>query len=169
MPRVHRESGSFGTGSNEDGSHTRNRTRPHNTNLPIPWAAPSVSIPLRPAGTGPCATASDETVVHGVQMVDPPMFPRLSTMAGMSVDSDGLWDAFVDVMLVAGHMQEGRSRYGDKPALLPGGRETPPLGAEGGRAGRTTGGGWARARQGSAADPAVLRDPGRRDWIELRP
>src|ERR1700722_16603042 len=156
MPRVHRESGSFGTGSNEDGSHTRNRTRPHNTNLPIPWAAPSVSIPLRPAGTGPCATASDETVVHGVQMVDPSMFPRLSTMAGMSVDSDGLWDAFVDVMLVAGHMQEGRSRYGDKPALFAGGREIAHLEPDGAVDVRITRAGWARARQDFAADPAAL-------------
>jgi hypothetical protein len=41
----------------------------------------------------------------------------------MSVDSDGLWDAVVDVMLGAAHVREGRSRYGDKPALFAGSRE----------------------------------------------
>jgi hypothetical protein len=102
-------------------------------------------------------------------MTDPPMFPRLFTMAGMSVDWDGLWDAFVDVMLVGGHMQEGRSRYGDKPALFAGSREIAHLEPDGAIDVRITRAGWARARQDFAADPAVLRDPGRRDWIELRP
>jgi hypothetical protein len=34
---------------------------------------------------------------------------------------------------------------------------------------RITRAGWARARQDFAADPAVPHDPGRRDWIGLRP
>jgi hypothetical protein len=33
---------------------------------------------------------------------------------------------------------------------------------------RITRDGWARAGQDFAEDPAVRRDPGRRDWIELR-
>jgi hypothetical protein len=32
---------------------------------------------------------------------------------------------------------------------------------------RITRDGWAQARQDFADDPAVLRDPSRRDWIEL--
>ena len=48
---------------------------------------------------------------------------RLFTIAGMSVDSGGLWDAVVDVMLAAGHAREGRSRYGDKSALFAGSRK----------------------------------------------
>jgi hypothetical protein len=51
------------------------------------------------------------------------LFPRLFTISGMSVDSGGLWDAIVDVMLAAGHVREGRSRYGDKPALFAGSME----------------------------------------------
>ena len=89
-------------------------------------------------------------------------------MAGMNVDSDGVWDAFVDVML-AGHVREARSRYGDKPALFAGSREIAHLEADGAIDVRITRAGWARAREDFAADPAVLRDPGRRDWIELRP
>jgi hypothetical protein len=38
-------------------------------------------------------------------------------------DSPGIWDAFVDAMLAVGHLTEGRSRYGDKPALFAGRRE----------------------------------------------
>jgi hypothetical protein len=41
----------------------------------------------------------------------------------MSLDPAALWDAFVDAMLAAGHAREGRSRYGDKPALFAGRRE----------------------------------------------
>ena len=90
-------------------------------------------------------------------------------MAGMSVDSGGLWDAIVDVMLAAGHVREGRSRYGDKPALFAGSREIAHLEQDGAIDLRITRAGWARARQDFAADPAVLHDPGRRDWIELHP
>jgi hypothetical protein len=97
------------------------------------------------------------------------LFPRLFTMAGMSVDSGGLWDAVVDVMLAAGRVREGRSRYGDKPALFAGSREIAHLEQDGAIDLRITRAGWARARRDFAADPAVLHDPGRRDWIELRP
>jgi hypothetical protein len=90
-------------------------------------------------------------------------------MAGMSVDSGSLWDAIVDVMLAAGRVREGRSRYGDKPALFAGSREIAHLEQDGAIDLRITRAGWARARQDFAADPAVLHDPGRRDWIELRP
>jgi hypothetical protein len=90
-------------------------------------------------------------------------------MAGMSEDSGGLWDAIVDVMLAAGQVREGRSRYGDKPALFAGSREIAHLEQDGAIDLRITRAGWARARPDFAADPAVLHDPGRRDWIELRP
>ena len=97
------------------------------------------------------------------------LFPTLFTMAGMNVDSGGLWDGVVDVMLAAGHVREGRSRYGDKPAVFAGSREIAHLEQDGAIDLRITRAGWARARQDFAADPAVLHDPGRRDWIELRP
>jgi hypothetical protein len=90
-------------------------------------------------------------------------------MAGMSVASGGLWGAVVDVMLAAGHVREGRSRYGDKPALFAGSREIAHLEQGGAIDLRITRAGCSRARQDFAADPAVLHDPGRRDWIELRP
>jgi Family of unknown function (DUF5519) len=97
------------------------------------------------------------------------LFPTLFTISGMSVDPGGLWDAVVDVMLAAGHVRDGRSRYGGKPALFAGSREIAHLEQDGAIDLRITRAGWARARQDFAADPAVLHDPGRRDWIELRP
>jgi Family of unknown function (DUF5519) len=90
-------------------------------------------------------------------------------MAGMSTDPKGVWDAFVDVMLAAGPALEGRSRYSDKPALFAGRREIAHLEPDGAIDLRITRAGWAQARQEFAADPAVRHDPGRRDWIELRP
>jgi Family of unknown function (DUF5519) len=89
-------------------------------------------------------------------------------MGGMTPDSPGGWDAFVDAMLAAGHLTEGRSRYGDKPALFAGRREIAHLEPDGSIDLRITHAGWAQARQDFAADAAVGRDPGRRDWIELR-
>jgi hypothetical protein len=79
-----------------------------------------------------------------------------------------LWDAFVDAMLATGHVREGRSRYADKPALFAGTREIAHLEPDGSIDLRVTRGGWAQAGAAFAADPAVHRDPGRRDWIELR-
>lgn len=84
---------------------------------------------------------------------------------GVSLDPGGLWDAFVDAMLAVGHAREGRSR--DKPTLFAGRREIAHLEADGVIDLRITQEGWAHARQGDADDPAVRRDPGRRDWIEL--
>jgi hypothetical protein len=78
------------------------------------------------------------------------------------------WDAFVDAVLAAGHAREGRSRYGDKPALFTGTREIAHPEAPGVIDLRITRAGWSRARAGFGADPAVRRDPARRDWIELR-
>jgi hypothetical protein len=80
-----------------------------------------------------------------------------------------VWDAFVDAMLATGHATEGRSRYADKPALFVGAREIAHLEPDGAIDLRVTRSGWSQVRQDFAADPAVLRDPGRRDWIELRP
>jgi len=94
---------------------------------------------------------------------------KLLTMAGVSADPDGVWDAFVDAMLAAGPAREGRSRYGDKPALFAGRREIAHLEPDGSIDLRITQAGWVQARSDFAADPAVLREPGRRDWIELRP
>jgi hypothetical protein len=79
-----------------------------------------------------------------------------------------MWDAFVDAVLAVGHAREGRSRFGDKPALFAGHREIAHLEPDGSIDLRVTRGGWAQARQDFAADPAVARDPARRDWIELR-
>jgi Family of unknown function (DUF5519) len=88
----------------------------------------------------------------------------------MSHDAPGLlWDVFVDAMLAAGHAREGRSRYGDKPALFAGRREIAHLEPDGSIDLRVTRTGWAQAEAGFAADPAVRRQPARRDWIELRP
>ena len=89
-------------------------------------------------------------------------------MARMSLCPSDLWDVFVDAMLAAGHAREGRSRYGDKPALLAGRREIAHLEPGGAIDLRITRAGWVQARQDFAADPAVVRDSGRRDWIELR-
>jgi Family of unknown function (DUF5519) len=89
-------------------------------------------------------------------------------MAGMSLEPDGIWDAFVDAMLAGGQAREGRSRYGDKPALFAGHREIAHLEPDGAIDLRITRAGWAQARQDFATDPAILCDPGRRDWIELR-
>jgi Family of unknown function (DUF5519) len=87
----------------------------------------------------------------------------------VSLGPGSLWDVFADAMLAAGHAREGRSRYGDKPALFSGRREIAHLEPDGAIDLRVTRAGWERARQCFAADPAVRRDPARRDWIELRP
>ena len=87
----------------------------------------------------------------------------------MSHDAPGrLWDAFAGAMLAAGHAREGRSRYAGKPALFAGSREIAHLEADGSIDLRVTRAGWGQARV-NFADPAVRRDPARRDWIELRP
>jgi Family of unknown function (DUF5519) len=93
---------------------------------------------------------------------------QLFTMAAMSIEPGGMWDAFVDAMLASGHIREGLSRYADKPALFAGRREIAHMEADGMIDLRITRAGWAQARQEFAADPAVRRDPGRRDWIELQ-
>jgi Family of unknown function (DUF5519) len=91
-------------------------------------------------------------------------------MANMSQDE--LWDAFVDAMLEHGHVIERRSRFADKPALtvslrIGASREIAHLEAPGVIDLRITHSGWSRAKPDFAADPAVHRDPSRRDWIEL--
>jgi hypothetical protein len=69
-------------------------------------------------------------------------------MAGMSVDSGGLWDAAVDVMLAVGHAREGRSRYGDKPALFAGSREIAHLEQDGAIDLRIRRAGWGAGQTG---------------------
>jgi hypothetical protein len=80
---------------------------------------------------------------------------------------DPRWDAFVVAMLAIGHATEGRSRYGDKPALFSGRREMAHCEAPGVIDLRITRTGWMRVRDEFGADPAVRHDPARRDWIEL--
>jgi Family of unknown function (DUF5519) len=89
-------------------------------------------------------------------------------MTGMDREPGAIWEAFVDVMLATGHASEGRSRYGDKPALFAGRREIAHLEPDGAIDLRITRAGWAQAGPDFAADPAVRRDPTRRDWIELQ-
>jgi hypothetical protein len=88
------------------------------------------------------------------------------------MDSGGaasLWDAFVADMLATGKAHERRSRYGRKPAVYIGGREVAHLEAPGIIDLRITWQGWSRVKDEYGSDPAVHRDPSRRDWIELRP
>lgn len=80
---------------------------------------------------------------------------------------DVLWEAFVVALLATGPAVERRSRYGDKPALFAASREIAHLEAPGVIDLRITGAGWSRVKDRFGADPAVRRDPSRRDWIEL--
>ncbi len=70
-------------------------------------------------------------------------------------------------MLALGPVYERRSRYGDKPALYLDAREIAHCEAPGLIDLRITRSGWSRVRDQYAEDPAVRRDPARRDWIEL--
>jgi Family of unknown function (DUF5519) len=70
-------------------------------------------------------------------------------------------------MLPLGPVQESRSRYADKPALVLDGREIAHLEAPGVVDLRITSAGWSQARDRYAGDPDVRRDPSRRDWLEL--
>jgi hypothetical protein len=86
----------------------------------------------------------------------------------MDVDADDLlWEAFVAAVLAAGPAGERRSRYGDKPALFTAKREIAHLEAPGVIDLRITRAGWSQVREDFRDDPAVRRDPSRRDWIEL--
>jgi Family of unknown function (DUF5519) len=80
---------------------------------------------------------------------------------------DELWEAFVIAMLAAGPVAEQRSRYGDKQALFSASREIAHLEAPGVIDLRITRAGWSQVKDRFSADPAVRRDPSRRDWIEL--
>jgi Family of unknown function (DUF5519) len=83
--------------------------------------------------------------------------------------AEPLWDAFVADMLSTGKAHELRSRYGDKPAVYIEGREVAHLEAPQIIDLRITRQGWSRLKAQYASDPAVYRDPSRKDWIELRP
>jgi hypothetical protein len=100
-------------------------------------------------------------------MLSADAYRAVGTIAGM-VDGDPVWDAFVATMLAIGPLDERRSRYGDKPALFAERREIAHLEAPGVVDLRVTRAGWSRAEPAYGADPAVRRDPSRRDWIELR-
>jgi Family of unknown function (DUF5519) len=77
------------------------------------------------------------------------------------------WDGFVTATLAAGPAYERRSHYGDKPALFIESREVAHLEAPGIIDLRITRQGWSRVKDDYPDDPAVCRDPSRRDWIEL--
>ena len=95
---------------------------------------------------------------------------RALILAVMSGDrTEALWDAFVVAMLATGPAAERRSRYGNKPALFTASREIAHLEASGVTDLRITRAGWLAVKDRFGADPAVLRDPSRRDWIELHP
>jgi hypothetical protein len=90
------------------------------------------------------------------------------TIFGMAADDgDPLWHAFVDAILRAGHAEERRSRFGDKPALFVEGREIAHLEAPGVIDLRITSAGWTQAKPRYGGDPAVHREASRRDWIEI--
>jgi Family of unknown function (DUF5519) len=80
---------------------------------------------------------------------------------------DVLWEAFVVAMLAAGPVAERRSRYGDKPALFTASREIAHMETPGVIDLRITRTGWSQVKEHFSTDPAVRRDPSRRDWIEL--
>jgi hypothetical protein len=82
-------------------------------------------------------------------------------------EEDPRWDAFVTAMVRLCPVQEGRSRFADKPALFVDGREIAHLEAPGVVDLRVTHSGWSRARADFSDDPAVVRDRSRRDWLEL--
>ena len=81
--------------------------------------------------------------------------------------STALWDAVVATMLPLGPVDERRSRYGDKPALVVGSREIAHLEAPGIVDLRITQAGWSQVRERFGTDPAVRRAKNRKDWLEL--
>lgn len=81
--------------------------------------------------------------------------------------SDATWEFVVATILEAGPAQENRSRYGDKPALFLNGREIAHREGFGQVDLRITRDEWSRFAKTYGGDPAVRRDPRRRDWIEL--
>ena len=82
-------------------------------------------------------------------------------------NGDAIWNEFVAAMLPLGPVHERRSRYGDKPAVAIDAREIAHLEAPGVIDLRITRAGWRQVQEHFSGDPAVRRDPSRRDWIEL--
>lgn len=78
------------------------------------------------------------------------------------------WSAVVDVARARGPVEERRSRYADKAALWLHGREIAHCEAPGVVDLRITARGWRALPDRLRADPRIVRDPKRRDWIELR-
>ena len=83
-------------------------------------------------------------------------------------DRTGAWEAVVEIFLGLGSIDERPSRYGDKPALFIERREIAHHDGDGLVDLRLTAAGWRQARDAVTVDPAVLREPGRKDWVELR-
>jgi hypothetical protein len=82
-------------------------------------------------------------------------------------EDDPVWEAFVALVLPLAAVQERRSRYSDKPALWLDHREIAHREAPGVIDLRITRSGWSEVSDSFRDDPAVSRDPGRRDWLEL--
>jgi hypothetical protein len=114
---------------------------------------------------------SGHTMACAKRQKSKPQMLRLVLSAydrGMEHDADDLlWEAFVTAVLASGPAEERRSCYGDKPALFTAKREIAHLEAPGVIDVRITQAGWSRVREDFLDDPAVRRDPSRRDWIEL--
>jgi hypothetical protein len=70
-------------------------------------------------------------------------------------------------LLAPGASRRAASRCGDRPALFVEGREIAHLEAPGVIDLRITRQRWSQAGADYSEDPAVRRDPSRRDWIEL--
>ncbi|MGW6277044.1 hypothetical protein [Kribbella sp. NPDC055071] len=82
--------------------------------------------------------------------------------------ADEIWDRFVDLVLTVGAVEECRSRYGDKPAIRLGQREIAHSEAPGRIDIRITRAGWRKIRADYADDSAIVKEPTRTDWLELR-
>jgi hypothetical protein len=85
----------------------------------------------------------------------------------MAQGREDVWEAFVDVALSIAPATDQRSRFADKPALWIEGREVAHREAAGVIDLRITRAAWSQAQESYATDPAVKRDPSRRDWIAL--
>lgn len=73
------------------------------------------------------------------------------------------WAAFADALLCVGPIAERGSRYGNKPAMFLDGLEIAHREAPDTIDLRITAAGWAQLKRHYGEDPAVRRDPGRRD------
>lgn len=81
---------------------------------------------------------------------------------------DEFWSAVLDALRELAPVEVRRSRFASKPAIWLHGHEIAHWEAPGIIDLRITGTGWTAVGHCYKNDPAVTRDPARRDWIELR-